>query len=297
MLIRVKAASVNPLDWHAMRGEPFLARFESGLFKPKNSILGADIAGRVEAVGENVTQFKVGDEVYGDVMRGGFADYVCATESSLVLKPSSLSFEQAAAVPVAALTALQGLRNHGAIQAGQKVLINGASGGVGTFAVQIAKFFGTHVTAVCSTRNVELVRSLGADMVIDYTQEDFRQSAHSYDLMFDAVGNCSVADYKRALKHKGRAVVIGFTTFARMFQVMTLGSWRSFTSGQKIAPVLAKVKQADLQFMNELFETDKVTTVIDKSYAFTDIPEAITYLETSRARGKVVISFDAKAKA
>src|SRR5689334_18498300 len=203
VLVRIHAASANPADWHLMRAEPFLARFANGLLRPKNTRLGADIAGRVEAVGSNVTRFHVGDEVFGGLglnELGGFAEYVCASEALLALKPARLTFEQAAAVPLAAFTALQGLRDKGQIQAGQKVLINGASGGVGTFAVQIAKAFGTEVTGVCSTRNLDMVRSIGADHVIDYTQADFTKSGQRYDLIFDAVGNRAVSEYKRALR-------------------------------------------------------------------------------------------------
>ena len=223
VLVKVHAASANPADWHLMRAEPFLARLENGLLKPKNTKLGADIAGRVEAVGRNVTQFQVGDEVFGGMPLnelGGFAEYVCAPEELLALKPAKLTFEQAAAVPLAAFTALQGLRDKGQIQPGQKVLINGASGGVGTFAVQIAKSFGTEVTGVCSTRNLDMVRSIGADHVIDYTQEDFTKNGQRYDLIFDAVGNRSVSDYKRALSPNGICAVAGFTTLSRLFQVM-----------------------------------------------------------------------------
>jgi NADPH:quinone reductase-like Zn-dependent oxidoreductase len=287
VLVKVHAAAANPADWHLMRAEPFLARLENGLLKPKNTKLGADVAGRVEAVGRNVTQFQVGDEVFGGMTLnelGGFAEYVCAPEELLALKPARLTFEQAAAVPLAAFTALQGLRDKGQIQPGQKVLINGASGGVGTFAVQIAKSFGTEVTGVCSTRNLDMVRSIGADHVIDYTQEDFTRKGQQYDLIFDAVGNRSVSDYKRALSPNGICAVAGFTNLSRLFQVMLLG-------GKKIGRMeTAKPDKKDLAFIKELLEAGKVVPVIDRLYPLPEVPEAIRYLEEGHARGKVVIT-------
>jgi NADPH:quinone reductase-like Zn-dependent oxidoreductase len=287
VLVKVHAAAANPADWHLMRAEPFLARLENGLLKPKNTKLGADVAGRVEAVGRNVTQFQVGDEVFGGMTLnelGGFAEYVCAPEELLALKPARLTFEQAAAVPLAAFTALQGLRDKGQIQPGQKVLINGASGGVGTFAVQIAKSFGTEVTGVCSTRNLDMVRSIGADHVIDYTQEDFTRKGQQYDLIFDAVGNRSVSDYKRALSPNGICAVAGFTNLSRLFQVMLLG-------GKKIGLMeTAKPDKKDLAFIKELLEAGKVIPVIDRLYPLSEVPEAIRYLEAGHARGKVVIT-------
>lgn len=292
VLIKVHAAAANPLDWHKLRASPFFVRFSEGLLKPKHTVLGADIAGRVEAVGRGVTQFKVGDEVFGDVAAGGFAEYVCSAENRLAHKPVNVSFEEAAAIPVAALTALQGLRDYGQLRAGQGVLINGASGGVGTYAVQLAKVFGAEVTGVCSTRNLELVRSLGADHVIDYTKTDFTRTDRRYDLVFDAVGNLSAAAYKRALTPKGRAVVAGFTTLPRMFQVALLGAITSKTSKRTISPMLATVKQEDLATLAELFQQGKVRSVIDRCYPLTDVPEAMGYLETGRARGKVVIKVE-----
>ena len=227
VLVKVHAASVNPLDWHILRATPFFARAATGLLKPKHKILGADLAGRVEAVGRNVKQFQPGDEVFGDTFGrlglGAFAEYVCVPEDGLVLRPTSTTFEETAAVPVAAITALQGLRDKGQIQSGQKVLINGASGGVGTFAVQIAKSFGAEVTGVCSTRNLDMVRSIGADHVIDYTQEDFTKNGQTYDLIYCAVGNRSAADYKRALNPNGICVVAGFTTMFHM--LIQVCSW------------------------------------------------------------------------
>ncbi len=222
VLVKVHAASANALDWHFMRGAPFLARLAGGLRKPKDPRLGADFAGRVEAVGTNVTQFQPGDEVFG-AETGSFAEYASVPENTLALKPTKSSFEEAAAIPVAAITALQGLRDKGQIQSRQKVLVNGASGGVGTFAVQIAKSFGTEVTGVCSTRNLDLVRSIGADHVIDYTQADFTKNGQHYDLIYDAVGNRSVSDYKRALNPNGTCVIAGFQNLPRLFEHMVLG--------------------------------------------------------------------------
>jgi len=287
VLVKVHAASANPADWHLMRAEPFLARLANGLLKPKNTRLGADVAGRVEAVGRNVTQFQVGDQVFGCLPLnelGGFAEYVCAAEELLALKPANLTFEQAAAVPLAAFTALQGLRNKGQIQPGQKVLINGASGGVGTFAVQIAKSFGTEVTGVCSTRNLDMVRSIGADYVIDYTQADFTRNGQQYDLIFDAVGNRSVSDFKRALSPNGICAVAGFTNLSRLFQVMLLG-------GKKIGLMeTAKANQKDLVFIQALLEAGKVVPVIDRCYPLREVADAIRYLEAGHAQGKVVIT-------
>jgi len=288
VLIKIHAASANPADWHLMRAEPFLARFANGLLKPKNTRLGADVAGRVEAVGSKVTQFQLGDEVFGEMhldVLGTFAEYLCAPEALLALKPAKLTFEQAAAVPLAAFTALQGLRDKGQIQPGQKVLINGASGGVGTFAVQIAKAFGAaEVTGVCSTRNLDLVRSIGADHVIDYTQADFTQNGQRYDLIFDAVGNRSVTDLRRALTPNGICAVAGFTSLARLFQVMLLG-------GKQIGLMAtANANQKDLLIIKDLLEAGKVVPVIDRTYPLAQTADAIRYLETGRARGKVVIT-------
>jgi NADPH:quinone reductase-like Zn-dependent oxidoreductase len=272
-----------------MRAEPFLARLANGLLKPKNTRLGADVAGRVEAVGSNVTRFQVGDDVFGELPLnelGSFAEYVCAPEELLALKPANLTFEQAAAVPLAAFTALQGLRNKGQIQPGQTVLINGASGGVGTFAVQIAKSFGTEVTGVCSTRNLDMVRSIGADQVIDYTQADFTKSGQRYDLIFDTVGNRAVSEYKRALRPTGICAVAGFTSLSRLFQIMFLG-------GKKVGMMeTAKANQKDLVFIKELLEAGKVVPVIDRRYPLRETAEAIRYLEAGHARGKVIITVE-----
>jgi NADPH:quinone reductase-like Zn-dependent oxidoreductase len=294
VLVKIYAASVNTLDWRLMRAEPFLARLENGLFKPKQTRLGADLAGRVEAVGSGVTGFQPGDAVFGDIWLnglGGFAEYGCTREDTLVLKPANISFEAAAAVPIAALTALQGLRDKGQIQPGQKILINGASGGVGTFAVQIAKSFGAEVTGVCSTRNLDMVRSIGADHVIDYTQEDFTNNGQQYDLIFCAVGNRSVSDYKRALQPQGGCVIAGFTTLRLMFEHSILGPRASKAGGQRVGMMgTVKPNKEDLTFLKELLESGKVVPVIDRCYPLHETAEAIRYLEAGRARGKVVIT-------
>ncbi len=282
VLVKVEAASVNPFDWHFLRGTPWPVRFMAGLLKPKNPVLGVDVAGRVAAVGKNASRFQPGDEVFGSGMLGGFAEYARVPESQLVEKPTGLSFVEAAAVPVAAITALQGLRDRGQIQSGQKVLIYGASGGVGTFAVQIAKSFGTEVTAVCSTRNLELVRSIGADRAIDYTEDDFAHSGHRYDLIFDTVGKRSFSDSRRALNPGGVFVAMDFSLGGLLLSKAT---------SQKMVPMgMAKIVQKDLVFLQELLATGRVRPVIDRSYALSEVPEAIRYLETEHARGKVVIA-------
>lgn len=296
VLVKIHATSANPADWHLMRGEPFIFRFLGlGFPKPKQPILGIDIAGRVEAVGSSVTQFKPGDEVFGSVSAGGFAEYAAAPENTLVLKPAKVSFEEAASTPVVGFTALQGLRDYAHLQAGQKVLINGASGGVGSFAVQYAKSAGAEVTGVCSTRNLDLVRSMGADHVIDYTQEDFTRTGQHYDLIFCAVGNRSAADYKRALNPNGICAIAGFTTMAHLlFQAVVMGTWLSKTGTQKIGLMgVAKQNQKDLLVIKELLETGKVVPVIDQRYPLSETAEAIRYLETRHARGKVVITMGA----
>jgi NADPH:quinone reductase-like Zn-dependent oxidoreductase len=294
VLVQVQAAAVNPLDWHLMRGEPFLARLENGLRRPKITRLGADIAGRVEAVGAGVTQFQPGDVVFGENFGrglGGFAEYVAVPEHALALKPANLSLEAAAAVPIAALTALQGLRSKGQIQPGQQVLVNGASGGVGTFAVQIARALGAEVTGVCSTRNVDMVRSIGADDVIDYTKADFARSGRRYDLIFDAVGNRSVADLKRALKPGGVCTVAGFTALGLLFQHIALGAWVSRTGAKQIGMMsTVHTDKEDLGLIKALLEAGRVVPVIDRCYPLCETAEAIRYLETGRARGKVVIT-------
>jgi 2-desacetyl-2-hydroxyethyl bacteriochlorophyllide A dehydrogenase len=291
VLIKIRAASVGAGSWHLLRGKPFLVRLSSGLSRPKHPILGADIAGRVEQVGKNVTQFKIGDEVFGDLSKcgfGGFAEYVNAPENALVLKPTNLTFEQAAAVPVAAVTALQGLRDKGNIQAGQKVLINGASGGVGMFAVQLAKAFGAEVTAVCSTKNVDMVRTLGADHVIDYSKEDFTKNGQQYDLILAANGNRSIFEYRRALAPRGRYVMSGGSN-SQFLQATLLGPLLSMTGSKKMLSLLAKPNQKDLAFIKELLEAGKLTPVLDRDYQLSQVPEAIRYLEEKHPKGKVII--------
>ena len=291
VLVEVRAASVNPLDWHRMRGEPYVMRLGEGLTKPKNRGLGADLAGRVEAIGRNVTRFQPGDEVFGMSIKT-CAEYVRVAEDGVVHKPAHLSFEQAAAVPVAAITALQGLRDKGNIRPGQKVLINGAAGGVGTFAVQIAKSFEAEVTGVCSTRNVDMVRSLGADQVIDYTKEDFSRSGQRYDLILDAVGNRSLSDYRRVLTPQGILALAGggHGGWLRPIILPIKAVMMSPFSGQKLVPFLSKRNNDDLVFLKELLEAGRMSPVIDRSYPLSEVAEAIRYLEEGHARGKVVIT-------
>jgi 2-desacetyl-2-hydroxyethyl bacteriochlorophyllide A dehydrogenase len=292
VLIKVHASSINAAESHLIRADPFLVRLSTGLLKPDKTIPGADVSGRVEAVGRDVTQFKPGDEVFGDLSGcgwGAFAEYVCAAENALVLKPTNITFEQAAAVPLAAVTALQGLRDKGHIQSGQKVLINGASGGVGSFAVQIAKSFGAEVTGVCSTKKVDMVRSLGADHVIDYTQEDVTQNAQHYDLILDAAAYRSFSDYKRALSSRGIYVLAGGST-THLFRTMLLGSLMSRSEGQTFATLMAGPNQKDLGFMKELLEAGKVTPVIDKRYPLSETADALRYVEDRHVQGKVVIT-------
>jgi NADPH:quinone reductase-like Zn-dependent oxidoreductase len=289
VLIKVRAASVNPLDRFFMRGMP-IVRILPGLRKPRITRLGVDVAGQVEAVGRNVTQFKPGDEVFG-VCRGAFAEYVCTVEDKLALKPANLSFEDAAAVPVAALTALQGLRDKGRIQPGHKVLVDGASGGVGTFAVQIAKSSGAEVTAVCSTRNVDTARLMGADHVIDYTREDFTQSGQRYDLILGANAYHSIFDYRRALSRDGIFVMVG-GGWIQILQAMLLGPFLSRIGSKKMRFFIAKINTKDLDFLKDLLEAGKVVPVIDRRYPLSDVAEALRYLEEGHAQGKVVITVE-----
>ncbi len=293
VLVRVHAASANAGDWHLMRADPFLVRLMfGGLFKPKHKILGSDIAGTVEAVGAGVAEFRVGDEVFGNLAEcgfGGFAEYVSVPETALAPKPASTTFEEAAAVPQAALAALQGLRDKGRIQAGQEVLINGASGGVGTFAVQLAKSFGAEVTGVCSTRNLDLVRGIGADHVIDYTRQDFTRDGRRYDLILDAAAFRPVSDYRRALKPEGAYVMVGGATM-RMFQTMLLAPWVSLTSDTRMDVLLSKPNPDDLGVLKDLVEAGEIEPVIDRRFELSDVPDAIRYLEGGHARGKVVIT-------
>jgi NADPH:quinone reductase-like Zn-dependent oxidoreductase len=294
VLIKVRAASINPLDAHLTR-YPFLRRILSALSKQKINRPGRDVAGQVEAVGRNVTQFKPGDAVFG-LCGGAFAEYASASQSALVMKPNNVSFEQAASVPVAGLTALQGLRDKGKIQPGQKVLINGAAGGVGTFAVQIAKSFGAEVTGVCSTRNVEMVRSIGADTLIDYTREDFTKSGQHYDLIFDLVANHSFSARRRVLNPKGISIGAGIVGLhgsmtGLLTHLITTLVLSRFVS-QKFVTFMAKLSKEDLAIMGELMEAGKVTPVIDRCYSLSEVPEAIRYLAEGHARGKVVITFE-----
>ena len=291
VLIKVRAASINSYDWRNMRAVPFLVRTNGGLLKPKDIRLGADIAGIVEAIGSKVSMFKPGDEVYGGVSMGGYAEYVCASEKSLALKPSNISFEEAAATPMAALTALQGLRDKGKIQPGQKVLVNGASGGVGTFAVQIAKNFGAEVTGVCSTRNLDMARSIGADHVIDYTKEDFSKNGQKYDLIFDVAANRSVFAYKRVLAPKGKYVLAGFSSMFQMIHILLLGPQLAKADNQEIGMMgMASTNNADLTFISGLLESRKVVPVIDKTYPLNETAQALRHFEEEHARGKIIIT-------
>jgi len=296
VLIRVRAASINPLDWHYIEGTPYIMRaFGVGLRKPKDPRLGVDMAGEVEAIGKNVTQFKPGDEVFGG-RNGAFAEYVCArADRAIALKPSNITFEQAASVPIAAITALQGLRDKGHISPGQKVLINGASGGVGTFAVQIAKSWGAEVTGVCSTRNLDLVRSLGADHVIDYTKEDFTKGEQRYDVILDNVGTQPLSGFKRALVPNGICVMIGgggpndgglIGPMARPIKALFLSPFMT----QKMGMMMAELNKKDLNVLGDLMQSGKVKPVIDRTYPLSQIADAIRYLEQGHARGKVVIT-------
>ena len=291
VLVKVHAASVNYGDLPVLRGEPLQRLMGGGPLKPKHKILGDDIAGRVESVGVNVKQFQPGDEVFGISVFGAFAEYVCADEKYLASKPASMTFEEAAAIPYAAITALQGLREKGQIQSGKKVLINGASGGVGTFAVQIAKSFGAEVTGVCSTRKLDMVRSIGADQVIDYTQEDFTQKEQRYDLIFAVGGYRSIFDYKRALSPEGIYVCPG-GSLAQYIQATLLGPLMSMMGSKKLGSMYTNPNQKDYEFLIELFEANKVVPVIDRRYPLSEVPEALRYLEEGHARGKVVITLE-----
>ena len=294
MLVRVRAVAVNPIDWHFMRGTPYIARLDMGLRKPEGTRLGVDYAGTVEAVGRNVTQFKPGDAVFGG-KSGAFAQYVAVrADRAVVPKPANLSFEQAAAVPVAAITALQALRDQGAIRPGQKVLINGASGGVGTFAVQLAKSFGAEVTGVCSTRNVEMVRSIGADRVIDYTKDDFTKRAERYDLVVDNVGNHSLFAVRRVLAPGGRYVMIGGPS-GRWIDPLPRAAGAYLLSrfgSHDMRFFISELNKKDLTILRDLMQSGKVTPVVDRRYSFGEIQSAVRYLETGRARGKVVVTVE-----
>jgi NADPH:quinone reductase-like Zn-dependent oxidoreductase len=292
VLIQIHAAALNAGDRILLRGDPFMVRFTAGLRKPKHQILGADVAGRVAAVGRNVTQFQVGDAVFGDLSDSGygaFAEYVAAPAHAVTLKPANLTFAEAAAVPSAAITALQGLRDQAQIQPGQKVLINGASGSVGTYAVQIAKALGAEVTAVCSTRHVARVRSLGADHVIDYQQEDYTQNGRQYDVILDAAAYRSLADNQRALTPRGVYILVGGSG-GRFLEAMVLGPWRSKKHGQRFSTFVKHPTQQNLMFVKELLEAGSVAPVIDRCYPLHEAAEALRYLEAGHTQGKVVIT-------
>jgi NADPH:quinone reductase-like Zn-dependent oxidoreductase len=293
VLIRVRAASVNPLDWHLIRGEPFIARLMAGRSKSRLKRPGVDVSGEVEAIGRNVTQFKRGDEVFGSC-RGAFAEFACARESALATKPRNATFEQAASVPIAGFTALQGLRDKGQIRPGQKVLVNGASGGVGTFAVQIAKSFGTHVTGVCSTKSVEMVRSIGADRVIDYTREDFAREGSRYDLVLDAYANHSRSECRSVLSPTGRYVIVGgpWTGLIPLLAQLIAAALASRFSKRKVLTLMARNRKEDLVVLRELIETGRVTPVVGRTYTLDDVPQAVRYLEEGHPGGKVVITLE-----
>jgi NADPH:quinone reductase-like Zn-dependent oxidoreductase len=291
VLVKVKAVAVNPYDWHFMRGKPYVMRLMTGLFKPKNPKFGADYSGIVEAVGAKVAIFRPGDEVYG-CKHGAFAEFVITSEKGLALKPKNLSIEEAAAVPMAALTALQALRDPGGIKSGQKVLVNGASGGVGTYGVQIAKSYGCEVTGVCSGKNAEMVRSIGADHVIDYTKVDFARTGDKYDLILDTIGNRSIFDFKRALTETGTYVGVGagpgnWVGPVIGFVVVRVVGW---FGRQHLTGMMARITRQDLVHIAKLIESGKLKPIIERRYSFEQIPEAITHLETGRVAGKLVIT-------
>lgn len=293
VLVQVHAASVNPYDWHFLRGKPSFVRLFTGMRSPKSTRLGADVAGIVEAVGARVTQFKPGDAVFGTA-KGSFAEYACALASQLAIKPQALSFQQTACLPIAGITALQGLRDKAGLQSGQTVLIHGAAGGVGTFAVQIAKAFGAVVTAVCSTRNIELLRSIGADEVIDYTRADFARSAQSYDLLFDLVGNRSLTDCLSVLRPNGTYIACGGggpdkSTWSLLGGLLSNAVRAPFVS-QKMPSLFAKITSEDLAILADLVQGEKVVPVIDRRYPLGEVAEAVRYVESGHVRGKVLIA-------
>jgi NADPH:quinone reductase-like Zn-dependent oxidoreductase len=290
VLIRVRAASVNRSDWEGLRGKPLYARI-GGLLRPRHHILGSDIAGRVEMAGRNVRRFQPGDEVFGDILGrlGGFAEYVCAPENRLALKPASITFEEAAAIPQSAVIALQGIRDKGHVQPGQKVLINGAGGGAGAVAVQLAKMYGAEVTGVDNTGKLDFMRSLGADHVIDHTQEDFTKNGEQYDLILDVVAHRSVFAYKRTLRSNGRYYLAGGSV-ATMLQVLFLGPWISMIANKRIRILAVRPSLEDMVHVTELYEAGKVTPFIDKTYSLEEVPEALGYVGDGHAQGKVVIT-------
>jgi NADPH:quinone reductase-like Zn-dependent oxidoreductase len=291
VLVRIRATSVNPVDWHTMTGTPYLIRMQAGLRRPKNERLGVDFAGTVEAVGKDVTHLQTGDDVFG-ARNGAFAEFVSVKEA-VVAKPPNVSFEDAAAIPVAGITALQGLRDKGHLQAGQHVLVNGASGGVGTYAVQIAKAFGADVTAVCSTRNVEQTRAIGADRVIDYTREDFTRSGERYDIMFDVAGNRSWSECKRVLKDDAKLVIAGGSKKNRLIGPMgkvVRMRLASVPGNRDVAMFLAKTNREDMATLQELLASGKVKSMIDRTYSLNELPDALGYLGEGHARGKIVVT-------
>ena len=290
VLIEVQAVSVNRSDWEGLKGKPLYARL-GGLLRPRQQRLGSDIAGRVEMAGRNIRRFQPGAEVFGDILPrlGGFAEYVCARESALALKPASMTFEQAAAIPQAAVIALQGIRDKGQVQPGQRVLINGAGGGTGTFAVQLAKMYGAEVTGVDNTGKLDFMRSLGADHVIDYTREDFTKSGKQYDLILDIVAHRSVFAYKRALRSNGSYFLAGGSV-ATMFQILLLGPWIRRTTGKKIRILAVRANTEDVDFVKELIEAGRIMPIIDETFPLSEVPEAISYVGDGRAQGKVVIT-------
>lgn len=296
LLIKVYAVSINRSDWEGLTGKPLYARI-GGLLKPRDKILGSDIAGRVEAVGKDVRQFKPGDEVFGLMMNygGGFAEYVCKSEKALALKPAAMTFEEASAIPQAAFIALQGIREKGNVQPGQKVLINGAGGGTGTYAIQLAKLAGAEVTGVDNTEKLDLMKSLGADHVIDYTREDFTKNGRQYDLILDLIAYRSVFAYQRALKPNGNYFVAGGSVFT-MFQILLLGPWIRRTTSKNIRVLMVQTDSKDLVYITELIEARKLVTVIDKRYSFSETPEALRYLGEGHAKGKVVITVRSENK-
>ncbi len=292
MLIKVHAVSINGSDWEGLRGKPLYARL-GGLRKPRNKILGSDIAGRVERIGKNIRQFKPGDDVFGEMLeyRGGFAEYVCAPEKAMTPKPASLTFEEAAAIPQGAVIALQGIREKGQVQPGQSVLINGAGGSAGTFAVQLAKYYGAEVTGVDNTGKLNFLRSLGADHVIDYAQEDFTKNGKQYDLILDVIAYRSVFDYQRALKPNGSYFFVGGSV-ATLFQILLLGPLIRRDSGKNVRLLAVQRNRKDLLFMTELCEAGKIVPVIDRQYPLSQVPEALRYVGEGRAKGKVVITVE-----
>ena len=290
VLVKVRAVSVNRSDWEGLRGEPLYARM-GGLLRPRQQILGSDVAGRVEMAGRNVRRLQPGDEVFGDILPrlGGFAEYVCARESAFALKPAGMTFEEAAAIPQAAVIALQGIRDKGRVQPGQKVLISGAGGGAGTFAVQLAKLYGAEVTGVDNSGKLDFMRSLGADHVIDYAREDFTKNGERYDLILDVVAHRSVFAYRRALRPNGSYFLAGGSV-ATIFQILLLGPWIRATTGKRIRILAVQPNTEDVDLIKELIEAGKVTPVIDRTYPLSEVPEAIGYVGEGHARGKVVIT-------